>query len=89
METLILFKYSKLVVSYTGTSNEGRTQTHGLLKSLISSYSIQLSDFREAFLMISLSCQTCLTPGEQIIEYSALLLHDCHIASTTVARTET
>ena len=85
METLILFKYSNLVVNYTGTSIEGRTQTHGMLKSFISSYSIQLSHVREVFLMISLSCQTYLTPGEQITEYSALLLHDCHIANTTVA----
>jgi len=86
METLILFKYLKLVVNYTGTSFEGRTQTHSMLQSFIFSYSIHLSHVREVFLMTSLISQTCLTPGEQIIEYPALILRDCHIASATVAR---
>jgi len=86
---IILFKYSKLLVSYTGILIEGRPQIHDMLKSFIFSYSIHLSHVKEVFLMTSLSSQTCLAPGERIIEYSALLLYECHIASTTVARTVT
>ena len=55
---IILFKYSKLVVSYTGASIEGRTQTHDMLKAFIFSYSIHLSHVIKVSFMTSLSSQT-------------------------------